>query len=220
MYMPSLAPSAIYASRPNKRAGRSALAKRTLDLALILIGSMAVLPVMLIIAMTIKFTSTGPVFFVQNRVGRDGKTFGMIKFRSMYTNAEARRADLQGQSDRQGICFKIKNDPRITPVGRILRRLSLDELPQLINVLRCEMSLVGPRPALLEEVAAYPSFALERLDVLPGLTGSWQVSGRADLNFAQMVDLDIAYARHAGLATDIRILQRTLGAVLSGRGAY
>lgn len=201
---------------PNRAAG----AKRGLDIALTLIGLMAALPIMLAIAAAVKCSSKGPVFFVQTRIGHNGRPFGMIKFRSMYQNAEGRRAALSGQSDRAGICFKLKDDPRITPVGRILRRLSLDELPQLLNVLRGEMSLVGPRPALPEEVAQYPWRAMERLSVLPGITGAWQVSGRADLSFEQMIDLDIAYARNATLITDLDLLARTFGAVAAGRGAY
>ena len=196
MYLPQFVNTKGYRALP-KAAQRSALAKRALDTSLVVMGAAVVLPVFAGIALAVKLTSKGPVFFVQQRVGRDGKTFGMIKFRSMFIDAEARRAALSDQSDRAGVCFKLKNDPRVTPLGRILRRLSLDELPQLINILRGDMSLVGPRPALPEEVAVYPSYARERLDVLPGLTGSWQVSGRADLSFSQMIDLDIAYARRA-----------------------
>lgn len=194
--------------------------KRPLDVILVVLGLFAVLPVFLVIAIAIKATSPGPVFFVQTRVGRNGRTFGMIKFRSMYRDAEARRAALLENSDRAGICFKSRNDPRITPVGRILRRLSLDELPQVFNVLKGDMSLVGPRPALPEEVAAYPARAMGRLAALPGITGLWQVSGRADIGFDDMVDLDLAYVRDASLATDIAILFRTVGAVFTGRGAY
>lgn len=219
MYLPQFVNTKGYRALP-KAAQRSDLAKRALDTSLVVMGAAVVLPVFAGIALAVKLTSKGPVFFVQQRVGRDGKTFGMIKFRSMFIDAEARRAALRDQSDRAGVCFKLKNDPRVTPLGRILRRLSLDELPQLINILRGDMSLVGPRPALPEEVAVYPSYARERLDVLPGLTGSWQVSGRADLSFSQMIDLDIAYARRANLATDLNILLRTFGAVVSGKGAY
>jgi lipopolysaccharide/colanic/teichoic acid biosynthesis glycosyltransferase len=194
--------------------------KRPLDIALVLIGLPAFLPFFLLIALAIKLTSPGPVFFVQTRVGRNGRRFGMVKFRSMYRDAEARRAALLAQSDRAGLCFKSRNDPRITPVGRIIRRLSLDELPQLINVLRGDMSLVGPRPALPEEVAAYPARAMGRLAAPPGITGLWQVSGRADIGFEDMIELDLAYVRDASLATDLSILARTVGAVVSGRGAY
>lgn len=201
-------------------APRHATAKRALDLGLTLLGLAAIWPLFALIALAVKLSSPGPAFFVQTRIGKDGKPFGMIKFRSMYADAEARRAALLAQSDRQGICFKSKDDPRITPLGRILRRLSLDELPQILNVVKGEMSLVGPRPALPEEVAAYPVAARERLAVLPGITGPWQVSGRADLSFDQMVALDIDYARNGQLTTDISLLFQTVSAVASGRGAY
>lgn len=194
--------------------------KRPLDVAIVVLGLIAVWPVFLLIALAIKLTSRGPVFFVQQRVGRDGRMFGMIKFRSMYRDAEARRAALLASSDRSGICFKSRNDPRITPVGRVLRRLSLDELPQVFNVLKGDMSLVGPRPALPEEVAAYPARAMGRLHAPPGITGLWQVSGRADIGFDEMVELDLAYVRDASLSTDIGILAKTFSAVVTGRGAY
>ena len=144
----------------------------------------------------------------------------MVKFRTMYHDAEARRAALLFTSTREGICFKQKNDPRITPIGRLLRRTSLDELPQLWNVLRGEMSLVGPRPALPEEVALYSEAAMARLGGLPGLTGLWQVSGRADIGFDEMVALDVAYLQSASLRTDLALVFRTLGAVVRAKGAY
>lgn len=194
--------------------------KRALDLALIALALPALLPVFVVIALAIKATSNGPVFFVQSRIGKGGRVFGMVKFRSMVVDAEARRAEVLGKSDRAGLCFKAKDDPRITPIGRILRRASLDELPQLLNVLQGDMSLVGPRPALPEEVAAYPAAALERLAVLPGITGPWQVAGRANLGFDEMVALDVAYVRTATMTTDLAILARTVRAVASGRGAY
>lgn len=144
----------------------------------------------------------------------------MIKFRSMYRDAEARRGAMLALSDREGICLKLKNDPRVTPVGRVLRRWSLDELPQLFNVLLGDMSLVGPRPALPEEVAAYPDRAHARHRVLPGITGFWQVSGRADLSFDQMIDLDLAYVRQVSVMTDLAVMLRTFRAVVKGQGAY
>jgi lipopolysaccharide/colanic/teichoic acid biosynthesis glycosyltransferase len=194
--------------------------KRPLDLILTIPGVIALLPVFLLVALAIRLTSPGPVFFVQTRIGRMGRPFGILKFRSMYRDAEARRAAVLSMSDREGLCFKSRNDPRITPVGRFLRRCSIDELPQLFNVLKGDMSLVGPRPALPEEVENYPLAALERLTVLPGITGIWQVSGRAEIGFDQMVVLDIGYARHGGLMTDLSILARTTGAVIGGRGAF
>jgi lipopolysaccharide/colanic/teichoic acid biosynthesis glycosyltransferase len=138
----------------------------------------------------------------------------------MYDDAERRRADIAALSDREGICLKLRNDPRITPVGRLLRRWSLDELPQIVNVLVGDMSLVGPRPALPEEVALYPSEAHQRHAVPPGITGLWQVSGRADIGFSDMIDLDLDYARRASLLLDLAILFRTFRAVVDGRGAY
>lgn len=194
--------------------------KRPFDLTLGLIILALLAPVFLIIAALVKLTSAGPVMFVQKRVGKDGTHFAIYKFRSMYMEAEARRAELLATSDREGICFKAKKDPRITAVGRWLRRLSLDELPQIFNVLQGDMSLVGPRPALLSEVAAYPARAMLRLSVLPGITGLWQVSGRAEIGFDEMVDLDIHYARTGSLSADLVILARTFEAVFSGRGAY
>lgn len=206
--------------RAQKAARKVPVAKRALDLALVLLALPVLVPVFAAIAAAIWLDSKGPVFFVQTRIGKDGLPFGMVKFRSMVADAEARRAEVLGNSDRAGLCFKAKDDPRITKVGRFLRRASLDELPQLINVLKGEMSLVGPRPALAEEVAAYPVAALERLAVLPGITGPWQVAGRADLGFDEMVALDVGYVRRAGLATDILLLVKTVRAVASGRGAY
>lgn len=194
--------------------------KRPLDLTLTLAGLLLIWPLLLATALAVKLSSPGPVFFVQTRIGLNGQRFGMIKFRSMYADAEARRAALLAQSDRDGICFKSRHDPRITPVGRVLRRLSLDELPQIFNVLKGDMSLVGPRPALPEEVRAYPPRALGRLRVMPGITGLWQVSGRADIGFDDMITLDLAYAADKRLRTDLRILLRTVTAVTSGKGAY
>jgi lipopolysaccharide/colanic/teichoic acid biosynthesis glycosyltransferase len=193
-------------------------AKRVMDIALTVFGLVAIWPLVLLVAIAIKLDTRGPVFFVQTRVGKNGQTFGMVKFRSMVVNAESLLAGLSG--DRDGLCFKAKDDPRITRVGRFLRRTSLDELPQLWNVLKGEMSLVGPRPALPTEVAAYPAPARERLAALPGITGEWQVSGRADISFDDMIALDVDYVRHPGLRRDFGILLRTVRVVLEGRGAY
>jgi lipopolysaccharide/colanic/teichoic acid biosynthesis glycosyltransferase len=168
----------------------------------------------------IKAESKGPVFFKQTRIGKNGKPFSMYKFRSMVTDAEKLRADLLATSDREGICFKSRNDPRITRVGRIMRRLSIDELPQVFNVLRGDMSIVGPRPALPCEVAAYPTRAYGRLAVKPGITGVWQVSGRAEIGFDQMIDMDLAYAASRTVLLDIILIAMTFRAVISGRGAH
>ena len=194
--------------------------KRVLDVILILLALPVLLPVVGVLALLVRLTSRGPVLFFQTRVGKNGRRFRMVKFRSMYPDAEARRAALLAQSDRDGLCFKHKDDPRVTPVGRFLRRSSLDELPQLWNVLVGDMSLVGPRPALPEEVARYSPEAMQRLAGLPGLTGLWQVSGRADIGFDQMVALDIAYLRTASLRGDLALILRTFGAVAAARGAY
>ncbi|MFK7871011.1 MAG: sugar transferase [Roseobacter sp.] len=195
-------------------------AKRLIDIAVTLMALLLCWPILVGISVAIALTSRGPVFFVQTRVGYAGKTFLMIKFRSMYADAEKRRAEIAVFNDRDGLCLKVKRDPRITPVGRVLRRCSLDELPQLFNVLRGEMSLVGPRPALVDEVANYPDHAHARHDVLPGITGLWQVSGRADIGFEQMIALDLEYVQRASLATDALILFQTVRAVVSGKGAY
>ena len=212
--------SVLSLSLPQVSTRSKAVWKRPLDLSLTLIGLLAIWPVLLLLALAVRLSGPGPVFFVQTRVGQGGVPFGMIKFRSMHADAEARRAALLAGSDRAGLCFKSRTDPRITPVGRILRRLSLDELPQLFNVLRGEMSLVGPRPALPEEVRAYPPRAFGRLSVPPGITGLWQVSGRAEVGFDEMVEMDLAYAADGRLTTDLALLSRTVSAVITGRGAY
>ena len=194
--------------------------KRFFDLFCSSLALLLLWPVLLVLFILVRLKLGSPALFCQQRPGLHGRPFMMIKFRSMHADAEARRAALLAASDREGLCFKSRHDPRITPVGRLLRRLSLDELPQLFNVLCGEMSLVGPRPALPEEVAAYPQSALERLSVLPGITGLWQVSGRAEVGFDEMVRMDLTYARDNRLARDLAILARTVSAVLSGRGAY
>ena len=168
----------------------------------------------------IRLDSKGSALFKQTRIGLDGAPFGVYKFRSMHTDAEARRAALLAQSDREGVCFKSRNDPRVTRIGRVLRRLSLDELPQVLNVLKGEMSIVGPRPALQEEVEQYPPRALGRLAVKPGITGLWQVSGRADIGFDKTIDMDLAYVRARSTLLNVILIALTFRAVISGRGAY
>ncbi len=194
--------------------------KRVLDV-VVSIGALIVLsPLMLFTALAVKLDSPGPVFFKQTRVGKHGVTFGCYKFRSMYIDAEKRKADLAVQNEADGPIFKIKNDPRITRVGRLIRKLSVDELPQLINVLRGEMSLVGPRPPVPKEVAQYTVEQLHRLDAVPGITGLQQVSGRSDLNFKRWVELDLQYISEQSVWNDIKILLMTIPAVVTGRGAY
>ena len=177
-------------------------------------------PLFALVALAVKLTSRGPVLFRQERLGLDGRRFRMLKFRSMCADAEARLGELGPLNEADGALFKIKDDPRITPVGRFLRRWSIDELPQFINVLRGEMSVVGPRPPLPREVEVYETPQLARLKGKPGITGLWQVSGRSDLTFAQMVDLDRHYLEHWSLRLDLSIMLRTALAIVKRSGAY
>jgi lipopolysaccharide/colanic/teichoic acid biosynthesis glycosyltransferase len=199
--------------------------KRALDLVAATLILLLILPTLLLIGLLVFVSSPGPVLFRQRRVGINGTTFTLFKYRTMYHGASSDihenyyRALIEGTAQATGNTFKLKNDSRITPVGRVLRRLSLDELPQLINVLRGEMSLVGPRPPLPYEVAQYSPRQLGRLSVPPGLTGLWQVSGRAILNFHQMIELDLAYIESWSLWLDLEILAQTPLVVLTGRGA-
>mgnify|MGYP000921772785 FL=1 len=194
--------------------------KRGLDMlgSLILITLFS--PLLLGIALAVKLTSAGPVFYVSTRVGRGGRTFGFLKFRSMYVDADKRLAELREANEKDGPIFKMKNDPRITPIGRFLRKYSLDELPQLFNVFKGDMSLVGPRPPIPHEVEQYDEYCLERLSVRPGLTCYWQIMGRSNLSFAEWMELDHKYLREMGLWTDLKILLKTPLAVLKGEGAY
>lgn len=177
-------------------------------------------PVFLGIAIWIKLDTGGPVFFRQTRVGRDGESFRMFKFRTMHVDAEQRRETMDQSNDFAGVLFKMRHDPRVTRAGRVLRRHSLDELPQLINVLRGEMSLVGPRPPLHAEVEQYPEDMRRRLVVKPGMTGLWQVSGRSDLSWEDSIRLDLRYVENWSLTVDLVILMRTAMVVMRGQGAY
>jgi exopolysaccharide biosynthesis polyprenyl glycosylphosphotransferase len=196
------------------------VAKRLMDVVLAGLGLVISAPLLALIALAIKLDSPGPVIFRQTRVGRGGVPFTCFKFRSMFVDAESRLPLLRQQNEATGPLFKMRDDPRRTRVGRVLRRMSLDELPQLWNVLKGEMSLVGPRPPLPSEVEAYAPWHLRRLEVSPGLTGLWQVSGRSDLTFDEMVLLDIYYIENWSPALDLRILLRTIPTVLLGFGAY
>jgi lipopolysaccharide/colanic/teichoic acid biosynthesis glycosyltransferase len=199
--------------------------KRALDLVATTLILVLVLPTFLFIGLLVLVSSRGPILFRQQRVGLNGTPFTLLKFRTMYHGASSAvhetyyRALMEGTAQPTGNTFKLRNDPRITPLGRVLRRLSLDELPQLINVLRGDMSLVGPRPPLPYEVEHYGPRELGRLSVPPGLTGLWQVSGRAILNFHQMIDLDLIYIQRWSLWLDLKILALTPLVVLTGRGA-
>ena len=204
---------------PIIRNGWRATAKRAFDIAIAIVALIATIPVVAIAAIANRLTSRGPVFFRQIRVGRDGKEFEIIKLRTMVVDAEARKAELMNLNESDGALFKIRNDPRVTPIGRYLRKLSLDELPQFWNVLRGEMSVVGPRPALPEEVEKWPADAHERLRVLPGITGMWQVSGRSDTSFDEYKRLDMYYVDNWSLVHDVLIVAKTFGAVVSSRGA-
>ncbi|MDQ1625599.1 MAG: hypothetical protein QOJ49_1097, partial [Actinomycetota bacterium] len=174
----------------------------------------------LVIAVVVKLTDRGPVLFRQTRVGKTGEEFCAYKFRSMVPDAEQRLTDLQLENQGAGLLFKLRDDPRVTRIGKVLRRYSLDELPQLVNVLKGDMSLVGPRPPLPREVAQYRSEMRRRLLVKPGITGLWQVSGRSDLSWDESVRLDLYYVENWSLTSDLIILWRTIRAVLRGSGAY
>jgi exopolysaccharide biosynthesis polyprenyl glycosylphosphotransferase len=194
--------------------------KRVIDVVLALLALLLAAIPMLIIAAVVKITSPGPVLFKQPRVGKDRKVFVCYKFRTMYQDAEQRKDEVRHLNEAQGPMFKIKNDPRRTPVGSLLRKTSLDELPQFFNILKGEMSWVGPRPTTLDETAQYEEWHLKRLEVLPGLTGLWQVSGRSDLPFDEMVKLDLYYAENWSLVFDLAIILKTIPVVLKSKGAY
>jgi len=216
-----LAHAMVEAAKTNGAIDKAnAVGKRALDLALGGLAVLALLPIFLATALAIRLEDKGPVFFRQTRVGEDGAPFSMIKFRSMYTDAEARRAALLDQSDRSGTSFKMRDDPRITRTGRFIRRFSIDELPQLFNVVGGSMSLVGPRPALPCEVSIYRASQWDRLKGKPGITCTWQVRGRAEIPFERQAIMDRAYLKRTNLWVDLKLLLCTPGAVLSGRGAY
>ncbi len=196
------------------------ISKRVLDIAGATVGLILVAPLMLIFAVAIKLDSPGPVLFRHMRLGQDGKPFAMVKFRSMYQDAAIRQDTLKPDNDVVGPVFKIRSDPRITPVGRFIRKASIDELPQLWHVLRGDMSLVGPRPPIPHEVARYEPWQRERLAVKPGLTCTWQVSGRSDVRFDEWVRMDIQYVRTRNIWLDLKLLLQTIPAVITGRGAY
>lgn len=194
--------------------------KRALDLLVALVGLVLISPIMILTAIAVKLDSPGPILFRQTRVGRWGEHFPCYKFRSMYIDAEQRLQELMAQNEADGPVFKMKNDPRVTRVGRVIRKLSIDELPQLFNVLKGEMSLVGPRPALPREVSQYEFDQIRRLHAVPGITGLQQVSGRSNVDFKRWIELDLQYIAEQSLWKDIEILLKTIPAVLASRGAY
>jgi lipopolysaccharide/colanic/teichoic acid biosynthesis glycosyltransferase len=194
--------------------------KRAMDIVLSGLAIVVLAPLLLAVALLVGVTSRGPIFYVQERVGRGGKPFRMMKFRSMYRDAHDRRIEHVEQNMHQGPIFKIRDDPRITPVGRAIRRLSIDELPQFFDVLLGHMSLVGPRPPLPEEFLDYTERERQRLLVKPGVTCIWQVSGRSDIDFHTWIDMDLEYIETWSIRLDLKLLAMTVPAVLTGRGAY
>ncbi|HEX3661607.1 MAG TPA: sugar transferase [Acidobacteriaceae bacterium] len=194
------------------------LCKRGADLVLSLLALLIAAPLMLVIALAIKLESQGPVLYVSDRIGKRGRVFPCLKFRTMVNNAEKMQKDLVALNERDGVLFKVKNDPRVTRLGRTLRKYSLDELPQFLNVLRGEMSIVGPRPPIASEVEKYELEHMRRLEVLPGLTGLWQVQARHDPSFAKYIALDTAYVENWSFWLDVQILAQTANVVLRGTG--
>lgn len=195
--------------------------KRLFDIFFSMIGLIILIPLFLILSVFILIDDPkGPIFYSQTRVGKNGKAFKMYKFRSMVSNADEILEKLQSKNEISGAMFKLKNDPRITKVGRIIRKYSLDELPQLLNVIQGSMSLVGPRPPLVREVAQYTEFDKQRLLVRPGCTGLWQVGGRNDVSFDEMVRLDLLYITHRSLLLDAQIIFKTVIVMLKPNGAY
>jgi lipopolysaccharide/colanic/teichoic acid biosynthesis glycosyltransferase len=194
--------------------------KRATDIALSLCLLLLTLPILLITALAVGISSRGSVFYVQERVGRGSGRFRMVKFRSMFADADERLPELSEQNQKSGPIFKLDNDPRVTRVGRVIRKLSIDELPQLLNVLRGDMSMVGPRPPLPREVDEYRPTDRQRLTVTPGLTCIWQVSGRSELDFDEWMAMDLEYIDSWSLVLDLRLMLRTVPAILIARGAY
>ncbi len=197
--------------------------RRAIDVVASVVALLVLAPVLLVCAVGIKLTSAGPVLFRQQRVGRYGSSFVLYKLRTMRKDADAQKIALWRRAHAGltgGIRFKLRDDPRVTRLGHVLRKYSLDEVPQLLNVLRGDMTLIGPRPALWSEVRLHDPRALRRLEVTPGLTCLWQISGRSDLSFSQQVELDLEYIDRHSVLREVSILLKTIPAVISGRGAY
>jgi len=210
----------LFELRPPAFVGAQWAIKRVFDLAVSGVVIVGGLPLWLAIAAAIKLTSRGPVFYRDPRIGLGEQTFGMVKFRTMVAGAADRQAELETENEAEGALFKIRDDPRVTSVGRLLRRFSLDELPNMLNVIRGQMSLVGPRPLPLRDHALLEDWHRKRSNVLPGMTGLWQISGRSDLSFDDLVRLDFFYLENWSIWLDISILAKTLPAVIASRGAY
>lgn len=193
--------------------------KRGMDIAASLIGLLLLSPIFLIISILIKIESDGPVFFKQERVGKNGKHFFMYKFRSMVVDAEELRKKMDHMNEMSGPMFKMKDDPRITQIGKFIRKTSIDELPQLVNILKGEMSLVGPRPSLPSEVAKFEAWMMKRLEVLPGLTCFWQVSGRNSIGFREWMEMDVRYVDERSLLLDLKLILKTVGVLFGDSNA-
>lgn len=216
---PSAALPLLHVEKPQYR-GAKCFSKRAFDVCFACFALAVAAPVMAIAAVAIKLTSKGPVFYAAERIGIDGRPFAMLKFRTMVDGADSQVAALMCRNEGSGVLFKLKDDPRVTPVGKVLRRLSIDELPQFINVLRKDMSVVGPRPPLRREFEAYDCDVVHRLVVRPGISGLWQVSGRSDLSWDEAVRLDLFYVDNWSMVVDLVIIAKTLHAVLRRKGAY
>ncbi len=194
--------------------------KRAFDLVVALFGLILLLPIIPVIAVMIKLDTSGPVFFRQDRVGKDGRKFEFYKFRSMHEDADQRKKDLEALNEQDGPVFKVQLDPRITSVGKFLRRSSLDEIPQIFNVVKGDMTIVGPRPPIPSEVERYQPWHWKRLEVTPGITCLWQISGRSHLSFNEWMRLDMEYLKHRSFMTDLLIFLKTIPAVIARKGAY
>jgi lipopolysaccharide/colanic/teichoic acid biosynthesis glycosyltransferase len=210
----------LFELRPPVFVGAQWAVKRAFDLIVSAFVIVVGMPLWLAIAAAIKLTSHGPVFYRDPRIGLGEQTFGMLKFRTMVAGAADQQAALEQENEAEGALFKIRDDPRVTPVGRLLRRFSIDELPNMLNVVRGQMSLVGPRPLPLRDHALLEDWHRKRSNVLPGMTGLWQISGRSDLSFDDLVRLDFFYLENWSIWLDISILAKTVPAVIASRGAY
>ncbi len=208
----------VVASQLERLSTAGRILKRSFDLLFSSLALLSLAPILLLIAIAIRLDSQGPVMYISERIGRNGRRFSCFKFRTMIRNAERQQQRMRHLNLRDGVLFKVANDPRVTHVGRILRKYSLDELPQFLNVLRGEMSVVGPRPPVASEVREYSLAHMRRLSVLPGITGLWQTQARHDPSFESYVSLDLAYIENWSVGLDFKIIAQTVGILLSGTG--
>ena len=209
-----------FENEPTKGFSFYEVIKRTIDIVCSFVGILVLSPLFIVIAIIIKLTSKGPVFFSQKRVGKYGREFDMYKFRSMVVNAEELKEKLAAQNEMSGPMFKMKDDPRVTKVGKFIRKTSIDELPQLWNILKGDMSLVGPRPSLPKEVAQFEDWMYKRLEVKPGLTCYWQVSGRNNIDFEDWMKLDVKYVKERNLWIDIKLICKTVFVLFGDKNAH